>query len=356
MADASPDSPGRQREFDFQRSAQLRILECAELPQRDHQGKRFNNRGAAKSLLKAIDSYARKNGKCFASMKRLAKNTGCSVKTARRLYHRLVGMQFISVLVQHRSNGTYAAHYTAINWVKLLDAVPAEEQKKIRAGAKQRPPPVKTRGANLGVPPPNLGVPPPNLGVPPPQLGSTHKRNLSAGLNEMHDGDAFQKSLLKTQGKSVPTEPGSEEIRCWGRDHWLTKAELRDPRIVSELFAYACERGWFQPTDFDRARFFGLVAYALRNKKNPGGYLTICCSQHWTKAKADIPSEETASAQLSALNREAIAVGASCAMTASIGNLFAVAEPPKPKPITTAAELSAELERRRLKRLAATND
>ena len=91
----------RQQEFDFNRAAQLRILERAVIIAK----------GPAKAVLKALDSYARESHESHPSIAEIARNAGISKNTARRTVHELgATLGLLTIIPRYRPNGSHASN------------------------------------------------------------------------------------------------------------------------------------------------------------------------------------------------------------------------------------------------------
>src|SRR5262252_3558255 len=101
----------RQQEFNFNRASQLRILERATI----------DSRGPGKTVLKALDSFARENRESFATMREIARNVGCSRRTILRTVHELAALGLVTITRRRRANGSKTSHSYEINWLKLLE-------------------------------------------------------------------------------------------------------------------------------------------------------------------------------------------------------------------------------------------
>ena len=115
----APQNAIRQKYIDFNRAAQLRILERALVA----------TRGPGKSILKALDSFAREKHESVPSIGEIARNVGCGKTTARDTLHELASpaWELLTITPRLRSNRSHSTNSYAINWSKLLARVASDD-------------------------------------------------------------------------------------------------------------------------------------------------------------------------------------------------------------------------------------
>lgn len=232
--------PGEQREFNFNRAAQLRILEQAEI----------QSRGPAKPVLKALDSYARESHESFPSTREIARNVGCSIKTARRALHELEELGLVVITPRLRPNGSHASNSYVVNWIKLMELSPVSSIVSDEGGT-----PTVTGGYSHG-----------DRGVLPPW--ESHPKRPLKRISKPHERDEKKTS----EEKARRTADLGYSAHCWGKQ--LSRAHLTDPSSVQLLFRFAIAKNWVADSEMSRLAFFGLAHYCSQKGKSPGAYFT----------------------------------------------------------------------------------
>lgn len=97
---------GEQKQFDFKRATKLRALE------------RIICRGSVKSLLKALDGFARDERTCTVTMKRLSISMGVSPKTTQRTIREAEGEGLLQVTGEVKDG---CARTYRINWEAVFE-------------------------------------------------------------------------------------------------------------------------------------------------------------------------------------------------------------------------------------------
>lgn len=218
-----------QKAFDFNRAAQLAILERAVI----------TTRGPGKAVLKALDSYQRENPSSFPSHETLAHNIGCSTRTVRRATHELAALGLITIQQGYRPDGSKTSNHYSIVWSKVLDLVPS--QSVASAPATVASAPVTVSGPSLSV-------------------------HLSDQIKTMDHGDDGVLNSLDSEGRR----------EWWGRRKPLAKAELLCLDVILQLWHYARRREWLGPGEREQLLFFALCHYCATSCKvnSPGALLT----------------------------------------------------------------------------------
>ena len=252
-----------QQQFDFNRAAQLRILERAVIPDPPPEKRtaRIRNRGTLKSILKALDSYQRERGSCHPSISTLAHNTGLSVRTIQRGLKLLESIGLIARTSQRRHNGSATSNDYAINWLRLVDLAPADAAVPQLGGGDNL-----TGGGDKLSPGGCHPDAPMKRPLNRPEKRKTHRA-----------GDVF----FEEGGTEGNRFKGSERKKYWGFDRPLTRSDLTHGPTVSNLFRFAVARGWgdLQETEADRLKFFAIARFCVHKATDPndcGRYLTHC--------------------------------------------------------------------------------
>lgn len=312
----------RQGAFDFNRAAQLRILERAVLPRAAANHKRRSGRGTLKAILKALDTYQREHAAAYPSVRTLSNNAGLSTTATRRGLHQLRALGYLTIDPRRRPDGSYTSHTYAINWSKLLDSVPPSEDG------------VGTVAATGGTVAATGGY---------CRCDSSHHKRPSKRPVKRNPYGAAD-GILKVGSDDGR---GQEGKRFWGRDRPLTKGDLTDGPSVALLYQFALVRGW--AGDGDRLRFFALCHYCGQVGREPGKLLTsmvkgrrwdVARNVDWDWAESRIDEEKQVAA-LAADTR-------SRELVASVRLPSAVDVPPEPpdrKAVRTPAEQITELRR-----------
>ncbi len=249
--------PGQQR-FDFNRAAQLSILERAVI----------TTRGPGKAVLKALDSYQRSDDTSFPRVRTLAQNIGCSADTVRRTLHELRELGFIHIRERKRPNGSYASNEYEIVWSHILNAAES--------------------------PSPEGGYSHDARGVLAPCKGGT--RTVQVPLSVHHKRPLKRNDMGAMDGNLISEKGGRRD--WWGRQRPLTKQDLLEPKSILGLFAYAQSKGW--ATSVDQVRFFALCGYCAREGRRPGALLTDSVTKR--KWMATLADEDLADRQVNTLN------------------------------------------------------
>lgn len=306
-----------QQTIDFNRGAQLRILERAILPEipPEKRIKRLRNWGTLKNILKAIESYQRKNASCYPSMKALATNTGLSRRTIQRGLQQLAALGLVSVQPTTRPNGSTSSHSIHIEWVRLLDSVPETSDAAVpQVGASQSEQGRTIHPIGGGD---NLTRGGDNLSRggchPDTPIKRPHKRP-SNRKEHVVDGDVFSREERRPEPPHRDPTPGKRTSRqsrgktYWGRPQPLTRRDLTSGSTVSRLFQFAIGKGWggLQATERDELTFTALCQFCARKATDPnncGRYLTYLLKE---KLYGNICDQDDQAAQrlLSEMRRE----------------------------------------------------
>lgn len=238
----------QQKQFDFNRATQLRLLEQALII----------TRGPGKSVLKALESFQRDNPDSYPSIRKLAENSGYDAKTVRRAVHELAALGLLTITPQLRPDGSYTSHRYAIQWSRILDLTP----------------PFSDEGGT-----PTVGVGTPTVGVGYSQDGSSHhKRIIKRTKKRIHEGGMDGVLKIPFPEKPPDEKPLAEKQpgrkSWWGLSRPLSRGDLREARVLSQLLLYARSRGWIGPTDLDAIRFFALCHFCSEVGNRPGAFLT----------------------------------------------------------------------------------
>ena len=238
-----------QSQFDFNRAAKLAMLDRIVIPAEVLETHRENIGSArgllikVKALLRSIDSFAREDSECFASVKKIGEQVGSSERTTQR-YLKIAKLLGLITVINGRHHTT-SIH--DINWSLVLDwsrpSTNTNEGRQQRDEGRQESHPGVTttpmRGDN-----------------PVTQIAINRQE---AQIKTPSKRDGVLKSLGESD-KSQPPDGGTQ--RCGGWPEPITVEILRDREQVTRLFDFAVERGWVHQDD--RHRFHTLAKYCFR--------------------------------------------------------------------------------------------
>lgn len=278
--------PEKQKQFDFNRGAQLRILERAIIPDPppERRTKRTRNKGTLKAILKALDSFQRGAASCFPSIPTLATHTGFSARTIKRGLRSLDSLGLVSITQGRRANGSRGASIYAIQWLVLLDLVPADPDNPPdaavpQAGQGQQQCDHPKWGDNLSRWGDNLS----QVGcqdVTPSKRTSKHPLKRKEHMFDVAQEEKSRKGA-DDRGSRIEDRDRrkSRGKTFWGFERPLTRSDLTNGATVQTLFEFALARGWgdLQATELDRLKFFALCRFCGHKASDPndcGRYLT----------------------------------------------------------------------------------
>ena len=259
-----------QRQFDFNRASKLNTLECVVLT------------ANVKSLLKALDGFARDAAHCTVTLKRVALSMGVSTRTAQRVCRQAEaeGLLIVSGCPEDGQSNTYA-----IQWGVIFN-LPTGAGPKRRAKSPSPPTPlpgVPGRGEienESHVTPDRLSPLPRQVVTPPLSDCQGTPDRLSGVLCTDHTDketatiDQRENQTAGGGGLRVPPSAyGPPRSGSWA---WtVTRSELGEQATVVALFNAAVKAGLLANAQLDQIRFLALTKKirAEETIKNPTGYL-----------------------------------------------------------------------------------
>lgn len=245
---------GEQKQFDWPRAAKLHALERVTCPGGAH----------VKSLLKALDAFARDKATCTETLKRISVSMGVSISTAKRARAAAVTL---GVLTMYGSPTDGRSNTYQINWnvvFALPDGINAEPRSSVT------PTPVKlTRDPGQ----PDLGPRSSWTGTP-------------VNLTGAHRTDRLDKENATVRPAEDPSDGGEgglrnsiqepEASRPSGWWAWsITRKDLTNAAEMVKFFKAAVSAGIISDTAIDRVRFVALTLHASAQDdiRNHCGYL-----------------------------------------------------------------------------------
>ena len=258
-----------QKQFDFPRAAKLQQLERAAMT------------GNVKSLLKALDGFARDKTECIATLHSIGVSMGVSASTARRAVRDAQGLGVLEVFgcpEDGRSN------LYRIVWTVVF-SLPDGMTKKSRS--KPLPTPTNLEGdpyqSDRG-PLPTWEGTPTNLGGVS-ATDTNDKETATIRQPERGDGGGGGISKLTTDNRQ-PTTTRPSGFWAWS----VTRTDLGQQGTVLRLFAAATEAGLLSGLQLDQIRFLALV-HRIRSDesiRNVTGYLVkLVETGQWNYLPAD---------------------------------------------------------------------
>lgn len=241
-----------QKQFDFPRAAKLRALE------------RVTCAGGAhvKSLLKALDGFARDAETCTETLRRISVSMGVSVSTAKRAR---VAAEELGLLTVYGDPTDGRSNTYKINWQTVFNL---PDGLQIRPRSKTSPTPVKMTWDPVQ----------PDLGPRSTWTGTPVKMN---GVSTTDRNDQVNATVrpAKSDGEEggfldCSFEPSTSRPKGWWA--WsFDRTDLKNPAEMVRLFKSAVSAGVIEDTPIDRVRFVALTLHTFgqENIRNPCGYV-----------------------------------------------------------------------------------
>ena len=267
-----------QTQFDFNRAAKLAMLDRIVIPAdvlETHRETIGSARGLlikVKALLRSIDSFAREDSECFASVKKIGEQVGSSERTTQR-YLKIAKLLGLITVINGRHHTT-SIH--DINWSLVLDwsrpSTNTNEGRQQRDEGRQESQPGVTTT--------------PMRGDNPVTQIAINRQEAQIKTPSKRDG------VLKFSGKgdkSQTPDGGTQSYGGWPEP--ITSELLRDREQVARLFDFAVERDWVRQDD--RPQFLTLAKYCFRAAhegriKNVGAAFTANVkARRWHGSNAD---------------------------------------------------------------------
>ncbi len=243
-----------QKQFNFNRAAKLGMLDRMVIPVEvlaTHRERIGSARGLLmkiKALLRAIDSFAREDSECFASVASIGKQIGCSERTTQRylIVAKLLGLVTV-IDARHHTTSIHDINWNLV-WEWSQPTVDTNEGRQQRDEGRQE------HGAGDN-----------NVGQDDNAVTQNAITRKEAQIKTPLNRDGFLK-CSGTEGKDKPPEGGASNCGGWPKP--ITIATLSDREQVKELFEFAVapERGWVHQDD--RHRFHTLAARCARAARN----------------------------------------------------------------------------------------
>lgn len=289
-----------QRQFDFTRASKLRRLEQSACS------------GKVKSVLKALDGFARDAARCVQTMKNIAVSMGCSVDTARRAIR---AAQDAGLLHVHGEPTDGRSNMYEINWVAVFELPDGREamttsrrKAAVCQGAAETakclgPSAVPAPLADCEATPSNMqgdplqtargplancrGTPGKLLGVSATVTNVKECAISRGGQTEDDDGETLGSILGKRQALCEPrtmpvsTPTLSNPAKPTRSGSWVWTIALKDLEDSAErtrIFKAAIMAGYLADSQIDRVRFRALCIHIRRHNErtkiyNPTGFL-----------------------------------------------------------------------------------
>lgn len=248
-----------QKQFDFPRAAKLRALERITCP------------GGAnvKSLLKALDGFARDAATCTETLKRISVSMGVSTSTVKRARSAAQDLGLLTVYgcpTDGRSN-TYE-----INWKEVFN-LPDGISPKPRSKT-------ETTQVNLNGDPGQVERGPRSICT-----GTQVKLNGALTTDRNDQLNATVRSEIRTdegEGGLNSDTPNKNDLRPSGWWAWaITRSDLTSPVEVNRLFKSAVAAGVLENRRLDLVRFVALAFHTAGQEsiRNLCGYLVTHCER-----------------------------------------------------------------------------
>lgn len=246
-----------QKQFDFPRAAKLRTLERAAMS------------GAVKSVLKALDGFARDAAECIETLRRIGVSMGVSESTARRAIREaqtLGVLQVFGVPANGRSN------LYRIQWAVVFALPDAMAKSKKETGpeyplltpSKSEETPVRLEGVPLSD---CQGTPVKLEGVPCQVGGGTPVRLTGVSATDHTD----QVTATIRRGPGMAVGGGCLDLKDKQKSGWwlweLTKQSLGDDREIDRIIAAAVAAELLEDTPLARVRLLALASKIRNDEK-----------------------------------------------------------------------------------------
>lgn len=279
----------QQTQFDFPRAAKLRALErvaCA------------GGSAHVKSLLKALDGFARDAESCTETLRRISVSMGVSISTAKRARAAAVELGVLTVFGDptHGQSNTYHINWQAV--FSLPDGL-------VRPRSKTSPTPVNLTGAPGQ---PDRGPrstwtgPPVNLtGVSTTDRNDQINATIRPATPKNQDGGGGGFGTAFPNADSA-TPRGAKPIGWWA---WsFDRSALRDTAEMVRLFKAAVDAGFLENKRVDRVRFVALVLHtdAQESIRNVCGYVVT----HVERATWNYLSRDSVKSALAKLAKDGL--------------------------------------------------
>lgn len=240
-----------QSQFDFNRAAKLAMLDRIVIPAEvleTHREKIGSARGLlmkVKALLRSIDSFAREDSECFASVKKIGEQVGSSERTTQR-YLKIAKLLGLITVINGRHHTT---NIHDINWSLVLEwsrpSMDTNEGRQQRDEGRQQ----HSSGATTT----------PLRGDNPVTQIAINRQESQIKTPSKRDG------VLRSSGEGDKSQPPDGGTQCCGG--WpmtVTADTLNSLTQLGILWEHALANAWV--TESDRLRFLTLACYCRRRE------------------------------------------------------------------------------------------